>query len=208
MLWSFMAVVFSGWLYVDASYRGPVWQKWLFQPITLLLLPTLAWEAPNLTASGYLIILGLLSTLIGNTILMVSSKRTLHAISAFFFSHLLYTIAFAKHITLSAYWPLPLALLIVGIAISMMLWPRLQKSRWPIVTYIGITLLMIWVAGEEYIRLGDDYSISLLLGTMLLGTAAGVWLINHYRYPFNAARGITAACYFAGHFLIVRSLYL
>lgn len=41
MLWSFMTVVFSGWLYVDASYRGPVWQRWLFQPITLLL--ALAW---------------------------------------------------------------------------------------------------------------------------------------------------------------------
>jgi len=38
MIWSFLAVLFSGWLYVDASYRGPQWQRWVFKPVTLLLL--------------------------------------------------------------------------------------------------------------------------------------------------------------------------
>lgn len=29
MLWSFIAVCLSAWLYVDASYRGPAWQRWV-----------------------------------------------------------------------------------------------------------------------------------------------------------------------------------
>ena len=45
MLWSFIAVCFSAWLYVDASYRGPAWQRWLFKPVTLLLLLLLAWRS-------------------------------------------------------------------------------------------------------------------------------------------------------------------
>ena len=44
MLWSFIAVCLSGWLYVDASYRGPVWQRWVFKPVTLILLLLLAWQ--------------------------------------------------------------------------------------------------------------------------------------------------------------------
>ncbi|MBN9931446.1 hypothetical protein HZD82_24610, partial [Pantoea agglomerans] len=40
-----LAVLFSGWLYVDATYRGPQWQRWLFKPVTLLLLVGLAWQA-------------------------------------------------------------------------------------------------------------------------------------------------------------------
>lgn len=75
-------------------------------------------------------------------------------------------------------------------------------------TYIGVTLLTVWVAGEQYFLLGNDYTFSLLAGTALLLVAAAVWLISHYRYPFNASRAVFAACYFAGHFLIVRSLYL
>ena len=38
MLWSFIAVCFSAWLFVDASYRGPTWQRWVFKPVTLILL--------------------------------------------------------------------------------------------------------------------------------------------------------------------------
>ncbi len=36
MLWSFIAVCFSAWLYVDASYRGPAWQRWLFKPVSAI----------------------------------------------------------------------------------------------------------------------------------------------------------------------------
>ena len=42
MSWPFLAVFFSGWLFVDASYRGPRWQRWVFKPVTLLLLLLLA----------------------------------------------------------------------------------------------------------------------------------------------------------------------
>ncbi|MDQ9694175.1 lysoplasmalogenase family protein, partial [Serratia marcescens] len=35
-----------------------------------------------------------------------------------------------------------------------------------------------------------------------------VWLLNRYRFTFRAADAIVAFCYFSGHFLIVRSLYL
>ncbi|MEM8266490.1 lysoplasmalogenase, partial [Morganella morganii] len=54
MSWPFLAVFFSGWLFVDASYRGPRWQRWVFKPVTLLLLLLLAWQAPVLGAAGYL----------------------------------------------------------------------------------------------------------------------------------------------------------
>ena len=49
---------FSGWLYVDASYRGPQWQRWLFKPVTLLLLVAWAWQAPTLNTTDYLILAG------------------------------------------------------------------------------------------------------------------------------------------------------
>ena len=111
MSWPFLAVFFSGWLFVDASYRGPRWQRWVFKPVTLLLLLLLAWQAPVLSAAGYLIVLGLLATLIGDALLLLPRERVLYAIGAFFLSHLLYTLSFASQMTFSLFWPLPLALL-------------------------------------------------------------------------------------------------
>lgn len=68
MLWSFIAVCFSAWLYVDASYRGPAWQRWLFKPVTLLLLLLLAWQAPMFNAISYLVLAGLCASLIGDAL--------------------------------------------------------------------------------------------------------------------------------------------
>jgi len=100
------------------------------------------------------------------------------------------------------------ALLIIGAVVIAVIWSRLEELRWPICTYIGMTLLMVWVAGEQYFALGNDHGFSLLMGTALLLLATVVWLISHFRYPFGAARAVIAASYFAGHFLIVRSLYV
>ncbi|MFG7714559.1 hypothetical protein ACG0T9_19935, partial [Klebsiella pneumoniae] len=47
---AFVAVSFSAWLYVDASYRGPAWRRWVFKPVTLILLLLLAWQAPMFNA--------------------------------------------------------------------------------------------------------------------------------------------------------------
>ncbi|NDL64564.1 lysoplasmalogenase [Acerihabitans arboris] len=207
MLWSFIAVVFSGWLYVDATYRGPVWQRWLFKPVTLLLLLALAAQAPVLTVAGYLIILGLVATMVADALQLLTNERMMYVIGAYFLSHLLYTIGFASQMNFTVFWPLPIALLIIGAALIAVLWTRLAELRWPICTYIGMTLLMVWIAGEQYFARSTDNSFSLLAGASLLLLTTVLWLISHFRYPFGAAKAVIAASYFAGHFLIVRSLY-
>ncbi|ATA25761.1 hypothetical protein BIY26_13230 [Brenneria goodwinii] len=208
MLWSFIAVLFSGWLYVDASYRGPVWQRWLFKPVTLLLLLALAWQTPLLSVPGYLIVIGLLATLAADTLMLLPTQRLLYAFGAYFLSHLLYTISFfTSQMTLVFFWPLALALIILAAILIATIWSRLDTQRWPACAFIIMTTLMVWVAGERYFALGTDYNFSLLAGSALLFIAHAAWFINHYRINFRAHQAIVAACYFGGHFLIVRSLY-
>lgn len=114
MLWSFIAVCLSAWLSVDASYRGPTWQRWVFKPLTLLLLLLLAWQAPMFDAISYLVLAGLCASLLGDALTLLPRQRLMYAIGAFFLSHLLYTIYFASQMTLSFFWPLPLVLLVLG----------------------------------------------------------------------------------------------
>ena len=114
MSWPFIAVFLSGWLYVDARYRGPRWQGWVFKPVTLLLLLLLAWQAPVIGTNGYLIVLGLLATLVADALLLLPRERYLYAIGAFFLSHLLYTLSFASQMSFTFFWPLPAVLVVVG----------------------------------------------------------------------------------------------
>lgn len=72
--------LFSAWLYVDASYRGPAWQRWLFKPVTLLLLLLLAWQAPMFNAVSYLVLAGLCASLIGDALTLLPRQRLLYAV--------------------------------------------------------------------------------------------------------------------------------
>ncbi len=208
MLWSFIAVCLSGWLYVDASYRGPIWQRWVFKPVTLILLLLLAWHSPMFTAVSYLVLAGLCASLLGDALTMLPSQRRLYAIGAFFLSHLLYTVWFASQMTMSFFWPLPLALLVIGAVLLAVLWTRLGELRIPVSTFIGVTLVMVWLAGELWFFRPIAAALSGFLGAALLLIGHAIWLFSHYRYRFRADTALSSGCYFAGHFLIVRSLYI
>lgn len=83
MLWSFIAVCLSAWLYVDASYRGPARQRWVFKPVTLLLLLLLARQAPMFDAISYLVLAGLCASLVGDALTLLPRQRLLYAVGAF-----------------------------------------------------------------------------------------------------------------------------
>lgn len=208
MIWPFLAVVFSGWLFVNASYRGPHWQGWLFKPVTLLLLLLLAWQAPELNITGYLIIAGLVATLVADAFQLLRTERLSLVAGALFTSYLLYTINFILQMNFSFFWPAPLILLSIGVLLLLTVWSKLGAIRWIITSYVVMTLVMVWMAVELYFQRNTDLSFSLLTGATLLLVGNIVWLINRYRLSFRAAEAVIAGCCFIGHFLVVRSLYL
>ncbi|CAM3789584.1 lysoplasmalogenase [Xenorhabdus thuongxuanensis] len=208
MSWPFLAVFFSGWLYIDAAYRGTNWQQWVFRPVTMLLLLLWAYQAPNLEVSGYLIIAGLLTALLSDALRMLPGKYLLFSFIALFLSYLLYTISFALHMSFSFFFPLPLILLVIGIVVILTVWTRLDNMRWRVVDSFVMALLMVWVAGEQYFSLSNDSRFSVIAGAILLLLAHSINIIAQYRFPFKLSKAIVATCGFIGHFLIIRSLFL
>lgn len=206
--WPFLAVLFSGWLYIDAAYRGPQWQCWLFRPVTLLLLVFWAWSADITDASGYLIMAGLFVMLMADGWQMLSSERLLPAIFLLSLSFLLYTISFAMQMNFTFYLPLLAILLILSVIVLIIIWTPVGSLRAPAIFLLSMSFIMAWVAGEQYFGLAREHNFSIMIGAFLLFIANSVWLIANFRYPFKASKATITACYFIGQFLIVRSLYL
>lgn len=206
--WPFLAVLFSGWLYIDAAYRGPQWQCWLFRPVTLLLLVFWAWSADITDASGYLIMAGLFVMLMADGWQMLSSERLLPAIFLLSLSFLLYTISFALQMNFSFYLPLLAILLILCVLVLIIIWTPAGSLRVPVIFLLSMSFIMTWIAGEQYFGLAREHNFSIMTGAFLLFIANSIWLIANFRYPFKASKATITACYFIGQFLIVRSLYL
>ena len=73
------------------------------------------------------------------------------------------------------------------------------------VSLVLVIIMGVLFAAGVYAMLERSLT-RVLIGFLLLGNA--VWLISHYRRRFRADNAISSAFYFAGHFLIVRALYL
>lgn len=209
MSWPFLAVVFSGWLYIDAAYRGPGWQRWLFRPLTILLLLLWTWQAKVPELHSYLIVAALAASLAGDILISLPGNRTLYTIGAWFISYLLYTISFAMPMAFNIHWPVILILVVIGAGLIFLVHSELEEElRWPVIVWFATGLLMSWVAIERYITVGTPVDLSLMVGCILLLLSSMLWLINRYRYSFKAANGAIASFYFIGSFMIVRSLHL
>ena len=98
--------------------------------------------------------------------------------------------------------------LILGALLLAIIWTRLEEMRMPVFTFIAMTLVMVWLAGELWFARPTDTALSGFVGAAFLLLGNAVWLISHYRRRFRADNAISSAFYFAGHFLIVRALYL
>ncbi|KPD04111.1 lysoplasmalogenase [Moellerella wisconsensis] len=206
--WPFLAVLFSGWLYVDAAYRGPDWQRWLFRPVTLLLLLAWGWNAEFITISGYLVLAGLLASLLGDMLRILPGERLLASIALIFISYLLYAISFGLQMNFSLYlpWlPVPIVLTLVTLLI---IWTKLETLQAPVFALLIMSMIMVWVAGDQYFGLAREVNFSIMVGACLLFLSNCIWLIARFRYPFKASKAIVATLYFLGQFLIIRSLYL
>lgn len=78
--------------------------------------------------------------------------------------------------TLSFFWPLPLVLLVLGALLLAIIWTRLEEYRWPICTFIGMTLVMVWLAGELWFFRPTAPALSAFVGASLLFISNFVWL--------------------------------
>ncbi|MEY1238616.1 lysoplasmalogenase [Providencia manganoxydans] len=208
MSWPFLAVLFSGWLYVDAAYRGPEWQRWLFRPITLILLLLWGCNADFLTSQGYLILAGLAVSLLADMMRMLSSERLLASVALMFTSYLLYTISFGMQLDFSLYLPwLPIPLVIAAITL-VLIWTKLEDMQAMVFALLIMSMIMAWVAGDQFFGLGRDYNFSIMVGAFLLFISNCIWLIARFRFSFKASKAIVAALYFLGQFFIIRAIYL
>ena len=206
--WPFLAVLFSGWLYVDAAYRGPEWQRWLFRPITLLLLLFWGWSSEDLNPQNYLILAGLLISLIADLSRLFSSEHLLTSVALMFLSYLIYTISFGMQLNFGLFLPWLAAPLIIAAVTLILVWSKLDNLQSVVFASLIMSMIMAWVAGDQYFGLGREYNFSIMVGASLLFLSNCIWLIAHFRFPFKASKAVVAALYFIGQFFIIRAIYL
>lgn len=201
-----LLVVISAAIHIRAEYRGPRQQIYIFKPLTMLLIGLMAilgQGAPPFYK--YMIIAGLVFSIMGDVFLMLPTDRFVAGLVVFLIAHLFYIGAFVPEIDAFRGWPLiPFALF--GIVIYLYLAASLGKLKLPVLFYIGVIMVMAWVAWERWIQTGQSGALLAAFGAVLFVVSDTILAINRFRAPFKSARFLNLATYFAAQCLIALSV--
>ena len=143
--------------------------KYLFKPLTTILVIAIAgfqqYESQNLY--GYLIIAGLVFSLLGDIFLMLPKDKFVQGLASFLMAHIFYIVAFS-----SGFGPfLEIGYLIPAVIYtSVFLWillPKTGKMKIPVLIYALVLMIFLWQALGRFYYLGNQASLFIIIGAVL-----------------------------------------
>ncbi len=202
-------IVISAALAISGEHRGPQRLTYIFKPLTLVLIILLAAvpKYPVTHLYRYLIIGGLVCSLVGDTFLLKKS-RFVQGLLSFLVAHILYIVAFVNasggKFSSWAAW----LFVIHGGAMLRWLWPGLGKMKVPVVVYM-LALLFMAVAGTSWSlqsggwRGNGAYLVG--IGAILFVISDSILAVDKFRQSFRSAQLLILITYFAAQLLIALS---
>jgi uncharacterized membrane protein YhhN len=200
-------IVISAALTISAEYHGPKRHVYLFKPLTVILILLLALipKYPVAPFYRYMIVAGLVCSLIGDVFLMLPSDRFIQGLLSFLVAHIFYIAAFAfsGERALSKWAALPL--LIYGVVMLWWLWSVLAKMRVPVIVYMLVILLMAWMALSRYLETGVSGSFLAALGSIFFLASDSILAVNKFKAGFRSAQLLILITYFMAQWPIALS---
>ena len=202
-------VLASALLCVRAEHAGARLQLYVFKPLTTALILLVALQAKHAPTPAYrpLIVAGLVCSLAGDVFLMLPRERFVAGLLSFLFAHLFYIAAFVSGGAGASSWSAwaGAALLAYGASMLRLLWPRLGSLKAPVLVYVGVILLMVWLALGRWLGAQAPGSGLAAAGALLFAASDSLLAWNRFRGEFASAPAIILVTYFPAQLLIALS---
>lgn len=207
MLLSIFALA-SAIVCIYADYAGNRPQVYVFKPLTMVFIIILAFTQSATVSDPYkwLIIIGLLFSIMGDVWLMLPQDYFIRGLVSFLIAHLFYIAGFLSISTDFSTFLVRLPLVLVASGVFIYLRPHLGKYFAPVMIYMLAILGMGLFAPNRYFEFEDSARLAATTGAILFMLSDSVLAINKFAKPFVAAQGIILSTYFAAQWLIALSI--
>lgn len=198
----------SAALTIAAKYLETKRLEYVFKPLTMvwIILIALLNDDPFSTRYQVLILLGLLASLAGDVLLMLSDPaKFIYGLASFLIAHLFYITAFTVEGGKAPIgYIIPFAL--YGAVILWALWPHLGSMKRPVMAYVGVILIMAWQAANRWIDARLDDSLLSMIGAYLFVMSDSVLAVERFRGSWRSAPFWVLSTYFVAQWLIALSV--
>ncbi len=155
-------------LYIYTDYINSK-LKYLFKPLTtiLVILIAVVLQYQNQNLYGYLIIAGLIFSLIGDVFLMLPQDKFVQGLASFLIAHLFFIVAFSSGFGPYLEFGYLLPALIYASVFLWILLPKTGKMKIPVFVYALILMIFLWQASGRYYYLGTSSAFFTFVGAIL-----------------------------------------
>lgn len=185
------------------------WQllQFIFKPVTTILILVLAVLATDGSTYAGLIIVGLISSLLGDVALMLPPAYFLAGVGSFAITQALYLAAFIGPTGWALVNPTTVPVALVAVLLTRWLWPGIRKSlRIPVGIYIVlISTMLVQVLGAA-IAEASPRLVTAAAGAGLFFVSDALLAVDRFRAPFRGAGFLRSSVYWIGQWLISISI--
>ena len=163
------AAIISGGVYIWAARAGSPTLRYIFKPLTTVLILALALLLPDAVSLLYrvLIALGILFSLGGDIFLMLPRDAFVWGLASFLVAHLFYIAAYIARAGLQLNWLL-LAPFVLYVAVLLyLLLPHTGAVRVPVILYAVVLMAMGWQAAALWWAVRDTAALLAMAGALL-----------------------------------------
>jgi len=200
-------ILTSAILHIRADYAHNLPQTYVFKPLTVVLILTLALTQSPEVSTFYrdLVLAGLGCSFCGDVFLMLPSDQFIKGLLSFLAAHVCYIVAFSSECGVQAHLGYILPVLIVGIVLLRILLPHTGKMTIPVIVYAVVILLMLWQAVERWGMAQSHSSMLAAIGAVLFVLSDAILAYNRFARQFTLARLVNLSTYYLAQWLIALS---
>jgi uncharacterized membrane protein YhhN len=203
-----ISIFISGLLYLVFYYRNKHSFRYLFKPLTTLLIILLAiLHEPQVSENyQYLILGGLVFSLFGDVFLMLPKDRFIAGLLSFFVAHIFYISAFAGDFGPYFGWGYLIPILIYIAVFLKILLPHTGKMSIPVVAYALVLGAFLWQASGRGWTLGESSPAIAFFGAVLFVASDSILAYDRFVKGFTFARLLTMLTYWLAQVFIALSV--
>jgi uncharacterized membrane protein YhhN len=201
-------VIITAIIHIYADYKKQHYQTYIFKPLTisLIILIGVIQTAEVSAVYRYLIISGLVFSLIGDIFLMLPSDRFIYGLSCFLVTHIFYILAFISDSSFPINYLFLIPGLIVSLIILKLLLPHTGTKTIPVIIYSIILVFLLWQAIGRIDLTFTHSSIIAFIGTIFFIFSDAALAFKRIVRNFAGAQLLVLSTYYSAQLFIVYSI--
>jgi len=203
-----IAILISAALYIYFDFFKNQKLKYITKPLTTILIIVLAFQQlpEGFDSYGYLILGGLVFSLIGDVFLMLPTDKFIHGLAAFLIAHIFYIVAFSSGFGpyLDFEYLIPAA--VYAIIFLWIVLPKTGSMKLPVIIYAFVLMIFMWQATGRYYFLAQSSASYVFMGAILFVISDSILAYARFVKNFKLSSLLIHSTYWGAQLFIALSI--